>query len=975
MAEPQRDYSKANDRDGDCCASHSIMKEDCDNHGGGESENTHPRVFPPSDDDDSSCNSCDNHSHGHGKNEAKDECGSACGGGHSHGPRTEDASWKTEPSSSGSPSISTVPDVCCKPCMQGQCCGDDCCKEKCSLLAQEPHLTTVLFLVAGMTCGGCVSTAESQLLSLPSVTRVSASSLTGKIEVTFDESVIHPFAIAYSLSLVGFEARPVLSNSSTPSLIVAFPEMLSMEAEIDTLGKLHSGITSVSPFPGPANRLEVFYDPSIISPSRLFLLLELSTKGAGRYVSRSEIESEQQAEAEHQAVWRWQWRFWVSLILSIPTFLVAFVFPSTGPNLGFEVAGSLTLSTLLLWLLATPVQLWIAQPLYESTWLALRYSHRANIDTLIVVSSCVAYFYSMAMVFVCLSGNSACDDETFFEAATLLIMLICLGRYLEVVTRRKTAGVLRELAALQPAVARLNPGGQMVPADLITPKERVLILPGEQIPVDGVVEQGDSTVDESMITGESAPVAKEVGSVVTCATLNQHGSLVVECTADAQSSSLSAIRRMIENAQASKPRLQEVTDQLASFFVPVIIIVATVVFVIWFSLASTDSVDTNGSRSFPFALKFALALLVVSCPCAVGLAVPTAVMVGTGVGARKVGVLFRGADCIQNLAEVDTIAFDKTGTLTEGKFSVVQVSVEPEFSETQLFSYLLAVESLSEHPIAKSVVAFIQTKGCILDSLTVDSSEAVPGRGIRCAVGKDRLAVGSLQLMLDEGVPSFQDPDAPGTMVFVSFNGQLVGWLRLADRPRADSGLVIAELLSRGFRVVMLSGDRESAVSSCAVTIGIKEYFGALLPADKASKISAWQAEGHRVLFVGDGLNDSPALAEASVGMAVSTASTLSMSTADVVLLKDRLADTVGAIDLAHAIFRVIRWNLFWAFLYNIIAIPLAAGVLYPAGGISINPAFAGLSEVLSSIPVVLCSLTLNWFEPKRFSVNKEATA
>lgn len=859
--------------------------------------------------------------------------------------------------------------VCCKPCGEGKCCGDGCCSERCVLLSLESQTATVVFSVAGMTCSDCAVTAERQVRALPSVSAVSVSSMTGKMEVTFDAAILHKHAIAFALGQVGFAAAPQMANSLRSALVFEFPRESDAADVSKAAFELDKGIASVAPVAGNGRRLEICYDREQTLASAVFLLVSSLAPNA-RYLSPADIESEQRARAERMAVWRWQWRFWVSLLLAIPTFVIAFVFPSTGPDLSSKVAGGLSLATLVLWILATPVQAWIAAPLYDSAWLSLRFSHKPNADVLIVVSSSVAYFYSAAMAIVCSSGSAACDSETFFESATLLITLICLGRYLEVATKRRTAAVLQELALLRPASARLLPRSEMVPADVVSPGERVLVLPGEQTPVDAVVERGESLVDESMITGETVPVAKGPGSKVFCATLNQSGALTLLCSADSQSSSLSAIRQMIEKAQSSKPRIQQITDQLASYFVPIIIVISLVVFLVWIAVASVHAVDTHGSQSFPFALKFALALLVVSCPCAVGLAVPTAVMVGTGVGARKMGVLFRGADCIQNLQHVNVVAFDKTGTLTEGCFSVLDIAAASGCTERRLLSCLHAAEALSDHPIANSIVQYIESQGDVYDVMAVHASETVAGRGVRCSLDDGSLLVGSRTFLLEEGVPDVGEIEALGTAVYVALNQSLIGCLRLVDRPRPEAAAVVGALKKRGLRVAVLSGDRDASVAPCASAVGIDEYHSALLPAEKAVKVDEWRAAGDRVLFVGDGLNDTPALAAANVGMAVSSASSLSLSTADVVLLRDCLGSVIGAIDLAQAIFRVVHWNLFWAFLYNAVAIPLAAGVLYPVGGVYIDPAFAGLSEVISSFPVVLCSLTLNWFRPRRFEAS-----
>lgn len=547
-------------------------------------------------------------------------------------------------------------------------------------------------------------------------------------------------------------------------------------------------------------------------------------------------------------------------------------------------------------------------------------------------------------------------------------MLILLGRYLEALAKGSASNVLTKLIGMQAVSATLT-SEQEIRIELVQRGDVLKVLPGSRIPTDGVVVFGSSAVDESTVTGESIPVSKSVGDTVYGSTINQHGLIHVRVTKIASESTLASISRLVEQAQNSKAEIQRTADRIASYFVPAIVVVAILVFTVWISISATGSVDTKDTRPLPFSLRFALAVLVVSCPCAFGLAVPTAIMVGTSVGA-KLGVLFKSGPILETCHNINTVIFDKTGTLTVGRPTVTSCEVFTEnLSRREFLSIVGSAELGSEHVLGKAIATYAREERCEL--LNPSSYQAAPGKGLVCVVGKRSICIGTRQWLFETASVSVPDRAADrimaleqegNTVVCVAIDTDFAGIVALADTPRAEARFVVDRLQRMGVEVWMLSGDNSRTVNAVAARLGVGHVMGEVLPSEKASKVRQLQEQGKIVAMVGDGVNDSPALAQANVGIAIGAGTDIALEAADVVLVKNDLRDILVALHLSKKIFTRITINFAWACLYNLIAIPVAAGVLYPKWKLSLPPAVAGLSEILSSVPVVLLSLHLQWY-------------
>jgi Cu+-exporting ATPase len=566
----------------------------------------------------------------------------------------------------------------------------------------------------------------------------------------------------------------------------------------------------------------------------------------------------------------------------------------------------------------------------------------------------------------------------FFETSAMLLTFIILGRYLEAVAKGKTSNILSKLIQLRVNNALLinnknEDTEEEIHIDLVQRGDVLKVIPGAKIPTDGIVVFGKTTVDESMITGESLPVFKDVGSLVYGSTINQNGTIHIQVIRTASENTLSVIDKAIQEAQASKAPIQRIADTVSAYFIPFVIIIAIIAFIIWLILAYTTLSNLN-MHPIAFALQFSLAILVISCPCAISLAAPTAVMVGIGQGA-KFGVLFKSASIIEMCHKLNTVVFDKTGTLTNGKPVVTDVRVTRKNFKLPMFLYMIGSAELgSEHIIGKAIVEYVrsQTDGMDLDEPS--DYQATPGRGFTCTVAGDIVIAGNIMWMEENSIQvsveireEIEKWENEGkTVVCVGINNTLYGMIGLADTLKPESEFVIKELRKKGVEVWILSGDNQITTNYIASQLGVENAIGQLLPNEKANKIRELKAHGKIVAMVGDGINDSIAISAANIGIAIGSGSDIALETSDIVLMKSNIKDVLIALDLSQTTYRRIKINFAWAFLYNMIGIPLAAGFFYPIFHIAIPPALAGLSEIFSSLPVVFFSLLLQNYRPKR---------
>ena len=591
-----------------------------------------------------------------------------------------------------------------------------------------------------------------------------------------------------------------------------------------------------------------------------------------------------------------------------------------------------------------------------------------NMDSLIAIGTGAAFVYSTWNLIEIGLGIEVMARvmDLYFESAGVLIALVSLGKYLEARSKVRTSDAIRQLMALAPEEATLvvdgEEGQKKIPVAEIEAGDILLVKPGERIPVDGSVVKGRSSVDESMLTGESLPVSKEVGDPVVGATLNKNGLLQMRAERVGQDTVLARIITMVREAQGSKAPIANLADRISLYFVPTVIVLAIIAGLAWYFL---------GQAEFPFALRIFIAVLVIACPCAMGLATPTSIMVGTGRGAQ-LGVLVKSGEALEMAQKIDAIVFDKTGTLTHGRPELTDIqAVAPGVDVPHILSLVASAESGSEHPLAEAIVNAAREKGLTLAEPS--HFEAVPGRGIRAMVWGENVLLGNREFMAEQevtGLGLVVEQIAHGfagdgkTALYCAADGKLIALLAIADRLKAEVPATISALERMGIKIFMLTGDNEMTARAIAAQAGISEVFAQVLPDQKVEKVAALQAEGFRVAMVGDGINDAPALAKADVGIAMGTGIDVAIESGDIVLMKGHLSGLLAALALSRATMRNIKQNLFWAFIYNIIGIPVAAGVLHLFGGPTLNPMIAGGAMAMSSVSVVSNALRLRFFTP-----------
>lgn len=610
-------------------------------------------------------------------------------------------------------------------------------------------------------------------------------------------------------------------------------------------------------------------------------------------------------------------------------------------------------------LLLTLPAVWIGRGFYQRGFRNLIKRH-PNMDSLIAVGISAAFLYSLYSVSQVFLGHHAFVHQLYFESVAVIIALVLLGKYLESSAKGKTSQAIQSLLELVPSQATVIRYGEAVTIDTedIRVGDIIRIKPGERMPVDGLVMEGQTFVDESMMTGESVPIEKKVGDTITSATINQNGSIDYQATRVGSDTTLAQIVRLVEEAQGSKAPIAALADKISLYFVPIVLSLATLSALGWYFLAG---------ESLSFSLSIFIAVLVIACPCALGLATPTAIMVGTGKGAEN-GILIKSGQALEAAYQLDTIVLDKTGTITVGKPSLTDLLPLSAFNRSDLLQLIASAEQHSEHPLAQAILEAAQQEE--LDLLPVSHFEAMVGRGLSAQVEGKQLLVGNESLMKEKNIDSsvFQEQllelsQEGKTAMFVAVDGQLAGILAVADEMKSSSLKAVQELQSMGLEVIMLTGDREETATAIAQKAGIQKVIAGVLPDGKATAIKNLQEAGKKLAMVGDGINDAPALVQADVGIAIGSGADVAIESADVVLMHSDLQDVVKAIKLSQATIRNIKENLFWAFAYNTLGIPIAMGLLHLFGGPLLNPMLAGLAMSLSSVSVVANALRLGRFK------------
>jgi Cu+-exporting ATPase len=822
--------------------------------------------------------------------------------------------------------------------------------------------------ITGMTCAACANRVEKSLARSPGVRKAGVNLATARATVEYDPDTTGVRNLVRAVEDAGygtagtFRAEFIVDDSARPS-----GSPLPLERHLKSL----RGVKDAS-FNLGTMEVRVDYLPRETDPRAIKAVIEelgYDVRNSSRDGTLVTDDSGDGAEdrarrAEYENLRK---KFWIAAILSLPVLIIAM---SHGRIRALDFPGV----TWLQLLLTTPVVFYCGAQFYKGAWAALR--HRAaDMNTLIAVGTGAAYLYSVVATLaprLFAATNAApmpgMDSATatpmppvYFEAASVIIALILLGRMLEARAKGRTSDAIRQLMKLQPSSARvIRNGAEMeIPIDAVIPGDIVQVRPGEKIPVDGAVREGSSAVNESMLTGESLPVEKRPADEVFGGTLNLTGAFRFEATKVGRDTALQQIVRMVHDAQGSKAPIARLADVISGIFTPVVLCVAIATFAVWFILAPTDV-------RFTMALVNFVSVLIIACPCALGLATPTAIMVGTGRGAEN-GVLIKGGESLETAHKLDTIVLDKTGTITRGQPELTDFVPIGGNAEHEVLRLAASAERGSEHPLGKAIVrAAIQRNIGLADATQFS---ALPGFGLEATVDGRELLVGNSELMRQRGVAtSDADPEAERleadgkTAMFVAIDGSLAAVIAVADEVRPESRAAVAALKSMGLDVVMITGDNKRTADSIARAVGITLVLAQVLPAQKAQEIARLQAEKRKVGMVGDGINDAPALAQADVGIAIGTGTDVAIEASDITLLRGDLLGVVTAIALSRATIRTVKQNLFWAFIYNVIGIPLAAGALYPLTGWLLSPVIASAAMSMSSVSVVTNSLRLRRF-------------
>ena len=822
--------------------------------------------------------------------------------------------------------------------------------------------------ITGMTCAACARRIEKQLNKCEGVIRAGVNFATSKATVEYDPNAIGLKNLIRTVEDTGFgtsgtaradfvvddSARPSGSSAPLEQYLQSLSGVVHADFNLGTMDVRIEYLPGATDVPTLRRALESYG----------YRVRDVAGSGSDSVSADSEADARR---AEHADLKR---KFWVAALLSLPVLVIA-MSHGTIPWLNFPGVNWLQLA------LTTPVVFYSGRQFYRGAWAAFR--HRtADMNTLIAVGTGAAYLYSVAVTafpgfFYGTAGGAAgghagghgpSHAPVYFEAASVIIALILLGRMLESRAKGQTSEAIRRLAGLQAKTARVLRDGAEVdlPIEEVVPGDVVRVRPGEKVPVDGVVTEGASAVDESMLTGESLPVEKGPEDEVFGATLNRTGTFQFKATRVGRDTALQQIIKLVQDAQGSKAPIARLADVISGIFTPVVLCIAVATFVLWYLFAAPEV-------RFTMALVNFVSVLIIACPCALGLATPTAILVGTGKGAEN-GILIKGGEALETAHKIGTLVLDKTGTITQGKPALTDLVALNSMDEDELLRLVASAERGSEHPLGEAIVRAAGERG--LELSDASRFNAVAGHGIEAEVEGKTLLLGNAKLMRDRGIALHDLEERAGrlaeagkTPMFVAGDGHALGLVAVADPVKPESKAAIAALKRQGLDVVMITGDNTRTAEAVARQVGIDRVLAEVLPEGKAAEIKRLQSEGKVVAMVGDGINDAPALAQADVGVAIGTGTDVAMEASDLTLIKGDLRDVATAIALSKATLRTVKQNLFWAFVYNTVGIPVAAGLLYPFTGWLLSPVFASAAMSLSSVSVVTNSLRLRRFQPR----------
>ena len=841
----------------------------------------------------------------------------------------------------------------------------------------------IILPIEGMSCASCAATVQEALAGADGVVGATVNFATAKAAVDYDDSQTHVAELIRTVRSAGYNCGKASVTFTVEQLHYAASVLPLEQALARAKGVIRAVANQAT------ETVTVDYVPGVTTGEELERAVEQAGfKVAAPIAAEDPLERERLARA--QEIRTLTWKLVLAGVATVVAMAGAMLLMADRPMDSFkrfDLLGRLLMpAALKLWaivsarttidlfwvkvalaVLTLPVVAWSGQQFYKGMWSGFK--HRtADMNTLIGVGTGAAYLYSLVATFAPdVFAAAGLPADVYYEAVSAIIALILLGRLLEARARGRTSAAIRHLAGLRAKAAHVVREGREVaiPVEEVVPGDLVIVKPGEKIPVDGVVTEGASAVDESMLTGEPLPVAKKIGDEVIGATVNRSGSVTFRATRVGKDTALAQIVQLVEDAQATKAPIQRLADQVAGVFVPIVLAIAIAAFVVWF--------DVGPQPALVFSTVALVTVLIIACPCALGLATPTAILVATGRAAEH-GILIRSGEALERLSKVRTVLLDKTGTITEGKPTVTHIvtAKRPDgtsLSPAEVLKWAASVEHRSEHPLADAIVRAAHEKA--VDILLVDKFAAMEGRGVRGTVERRIIEVISLrharERSLELGTLG-QDADRLAregrSPVIVVVNNTVYAVIAISDPIKPTAKAAIAHLRKMGIKVMMVSGDSKKGAAAVAKEVGIDEVVAEVLPSQKADFVKKLQRQGRNVAMVGDGLNDAPALAQADVGIAIGTGTDVAMEASDVTLIRGDLRGVVTALQLSKRALRTIRENLVWAFIYNVVGIPIAAGALYPFFGVLLSPVLASAAMAWSSLSVVLNSLTLRRFKP-----------